>query len=71
MIFNPLNSTTVTANEFVLPDSNIGTYVEYGAGIQSDKLNGFAQVMVRNGSRTGVNFNFGLKIPVGRKVVTL
>lgn len=74
VIFNPLNSTTVTANEFVLPDSAIGTYVEYGAGIQSDRgdrLNGFAQVMVRNGSRTGVNFNFGLKIPVGRKVVTL
>ncbi len=74
VIFNPLSSTTVTANEIALPDSAIGTYAEYGVGIQSDRedrLNGFAQVMVRNGSRTGVNFNFGLKSPVGRKSVAL
>ncbi|OGI01945.1 MAG: hypothetical protein A2Y25_02965 [Candidatus Melainabacteria bacterium GWF2_37_15] len=70
MTFNPLNKSKVTANEVVLPESSLGSYVEYGAGIENHNekgLSGFLQVMVRNGSRTGVNFKFGIKAPVGRK----
>jgi len=72
MTFNPLNESKVKANEVVLPDSSLGSYVEYGLGVQNyteKMINGFAQIMVRNGSRTGVNFKFGLKAPVGKKDV--
>lgn len=74
MIFNPLNSSKVTANDIVLPDSNLGSYVEYGFGIQRQNENesgGFLQAMVRNGSRTGVSLQFGLKFPVGKKETQL
>ncbi len=69
MIMNAMNVSKVTANDIVLPDSQLGNYVEYGVGIQNynekNFLSGFAQVMVRNGARTGVNFKIGLKHPLG------
>ena len=72
MAFTPLNKSQIKANEVVLPDSKMGNFVEYGFGIQKlneNKSTGFLQVMVRNGSRTGINFKFGIKHPLGKKPV--
>jgi len=52
------------ANNVALPSMSVKPYVEYGIGVQrhwGDRLTGFAQAMITNGGRNGVNLQLGFR----------
>jgi len=69
MVWNIMNETKVTANGVRLPEMHTKPYIEYGVGVQKrigDRFNGYGQVMVRNGGRTGVAFTAGFRWLLGK-----
>ena len=70
MVINPYHSAKMKANDFALNNPALGTYFEYGFGIQKTTqhdVQTYAQAMMRSGSRQGVALEIGIKIPVGQK----
>ena len=70
MNWNLLDKAHVNINNIALDDMSVGPYVQYGGGIQKtikDKLSLFIQIAIRNGSRTGLSANGGIKIFFGKK----
>ena len=64
MVFNEIDKTNFTANEFPMPQLSINPYVEYGFGYQrviKERFSGFFQALFRGGGRNGVAFQFGLR----------
>jgi hypothetical protein len=70
MVMNPYHSAKMKADAFSLSNPALGTYFEYGFGIQKTTqhdVQTYAQAMMRTGSRQGVALELGIKIPVGQK----
>jgi predicted outer membrane repeat protein len=70
MVMNPYHSAKMKADAFSLSNPALGTYFEYGFGIQKTTqhdVQTYAQAMMRGGSRQGVALELGIKIPVGQK----
>ncbi|MBE7713030.1 MAG: hypothetical protein E7Z87_04740 [Cyanobacteria bacterium SIG26] len=70
MIWNLMGKTDVTANGVKLPEMSVKPYVQYGVGVQKsikDRSMAFAQVMLRNGGRTGVALSFGFRWALGKE----
>lgn len=69
MVWNLMNSGTVTANGVRLPEMGMKPYVEYGLGVQKlykDRCTAFCQAMIRNGGRNGVALTFGFRWELGK-----
>ena len=70
VVFNLLDKTEVTANDFALPSLSVKPYAKYGAGIRKnweDRFSCYGQVFVTNGGRNGVGLQAGLTSAIGRK----
>ena len=63
-VFNTNSKVDATANNIVLPETELKRYGEYTIGLDnsfSEKLNGFVQINLRSGKREGWGGMFGLK----------
>jgi hypothetical protein len=70
MVMTPYHSANLKADSFSLSSPALGTYFEYGFGVQKTTqhdVQTYAQAMMRTGSRMGVALEIGIKIPVGQK----
>jgi len=64
MVWNIMDQSRFYANNVALPSMSVKPYVEYGIGVQrhwGDRLTGFAQAMITNGGRNGVNLQLGFR----------
>jgi len=64
MVWNIMDQSKFYANNVSLPSMSIRPYVEYGVGVQKrwgDRFTGFAQAMITNGGRNGVNLQLGFR----------
>ncbi len=71
MIWNILDKSKVHANDVELPSLSVKPYVQYGAGLQKRfgrRFSGYAQVMIRNGGRTGIALSVGSKWILGENL---
>lgn len=70
MVWNIMDKTDFQAADISLPSLSVKPYIQYGVGIQrkwADKFTGYAQVMIRNGGRTGVALAAGLRYAFGKE----
>ena len=64
VVMNSLTDTHFKANDTVLPEMAVKTYVIYGIGLQrhfGERFTGYAQTMLRSGGRSGVGLQFGFR----------
>ncbi len=69
VVFSPLSTGRITANNVLLPKMTTRTYAEYGLGLQKiwkDRFTGFIQAMVHNGGRNGVAITAGFTWELGK-----
>lgn len=67
MIWNIIDHARFQANDVYLPALSVEPFVQYGAGVQkrwADRLTGFFETMIRNGGRSGIALQLGLRISI-------
>ena len=68
MVWNIIDQTHFWANDVSLPNMSIKPYIQYGVGLQKrwgDRFTAFGQAMIRNGGRSGLSLQFGLRWMLG------
>ena len=70
MVYNIMGNVDGQAGNIYLDDVKMRhAYFEYGIGAMKkikDRFNGYIQITVRNGGRTGIGFQGGIQIKVGK-----
>ncbi len=62
MVWNLGDKTKFTANDIVLPELAVKSYVQYGVGVQKrwgENITAYGQAMIRNGGVDGVGLQLG------------
>lgn len=69
LYFNLIGVENVSVDNVSIPSASIGTFVEYGGGVQKSwdkKYSGFIQALVRQGGRNGIALLAGFRWATGK-----
>ena len=67
VVWNLIDNAKFKANDVYLPNLSVRPFVQYGAGVQKrfgDRVTGFFETLIRNGSRDGVALQFGIRFSI-------